>query len=91
MMLIWQRYAKSVKRSKTKPVILFVVIIAYHNAFRLYRFACSVSVSSVPGIAKQKEMLLQGNFILDMETYLIDQYLLPRHVIEVKGLKSKKK
>ena len=57
------------------------------------RFACSVSVSPVPGIPKEKEILLQGNYANELEEVLV-QYGLPKTVFEVslgKGIKSKKK
>jgi translation initiation factor 1 (eIF-1/SUI1) len=60
----------------------------------LFRFACSVSVSTVPGISKEKEIVLQGNYGFEIENYLVDYCGIPRHVIEVaagKGAKLKKK
>lgn len=58
------------------------------------RFACSVSLSSVPGIPKDKEIILQGNFAHEAENYLIDSFGIPRHLVELvtgKGGKLKKK
>ena len=59
-----------------------------------YRFACSVSLSSVPGIPKEREVVLQGNFGADMEAYLGASWGVPRHLVELetgKGVKAKKK
>lgn len=53
------------------------------------KFACSVSVSSVPGIAKDKEVLIQGNYPSEVEAYLIQNYGLPRVVMEITLAKKK--
>ncbi len=48
----------------------------------------------MPGIAKDKEIVLQGNYGFDMENYLVEFCGIPRHVIEVsagKGVRLKKK
>lgn len=53
-----------------------------------------MSQSSVPGIPKDKEVVLQGNFGFEMEEYLSATWGVPRHLVEVtaaKGAKLKKK
>jgi hypothetical protein len=53
-----------------------------------------VAVSSVPGISQEKEVVLQGNYGPEIESYLIDYCGVPRHVVDVsagKGVKLKKK
>jgi len=58
------------------------------------RFACSVSVSAVPGIPQDKEVIVQGNFGSETESLLVDKWGIPRHLVEVsaaKGAKIKKK
>jgi hypothetical protein len=50
-----------------------------------------VSVSSVPGIQKEKELLLQGNYPSEFEAYLIQNYGIPRNVMEIILSKKKKK
>jgi hypothetical protein len=49
----------------------------------LHRFACSVSVTNVPGMLKEKELVLQGNYPSEVEQYLLQTYQVPRQVIEL--------
>lgn len=58
------------------------------------KFACSVSLSNVPGIPHEKEILLQGPFGLEVEAYLVENCGIPRNLFEVsygKGTKVPKK
>ncbi len=53
-----------------------------------------MSISAVNGLPKEREIVLQGNYGLEMESYLIEHCGIPRHVVEVtagKGVKMKKK
>jgi hypothetical protein len=53
-----------------------------------------VSVSPVPGIPKEKELLLQGNYVHELEDVFIQHFGLPRTVFEMqlgKGMTGKKK
>jgi hypothetical protein len=59
-----------------------------------HRFACSVALSSVPGIPKDKEIVLQGNLAHEAETYLVGHCGVPKGLVEVdssKGAKLKKR
>jgi hypothetical protein len=58
------------------------------------RFACSVALSSVPGIPKDKEIVVQGNLGFEAEAYLAEHCGVPKHLIELdasKGGKLKKR
>lgn len=55
------------------------------------RFASSVSVGQVPGIAKQQEIVLQGAFSLDLEAYLAEQCGLAKNYFQTKLPHGKKK
>jgi hypothetical protein len=82
--------------STLRIFFLFFFLWIYLPLPRLFsctitRFACSVSVSSVPGIQKEKELLLQGNYPTEFETYLIQNYGIPRNVMEIVLSKKKKK
>ena len=60
----------------------------------LCRFACSVSVSAVPGVPQDKEVVVQGNCGSELEDLLHKKWGIPKHLIEVstgKGVKAKKK
>ena len=70
------------------------MIIITTSIIIITRFACSVSLSSVAGIPQDKEIIIQGNFGVEVESYLCDHCGIPRHLIEVsatKGIKVKKK
>ena len=59
-----------------------------------YRFACSVSLSAVPGVPQDKEVVVQGNFGNEIEDMLHKVWGIPRHLIDIthgKGVKAKKK
>jgi translation initiation factor 1 (eIF-1/SUI1) len=48
----------------------------------------------VPGIAKEKEIVIQGNLAYDVEKYLVSHMGVPAHLIDIsssKGAKLKKK
>jgi predicted ribosome-associated RNA-binding protein Tma20/translation initiation factor 1 (eIF-1/SUI1) len=57
------------------------------------KFACSCAVSNVPGIAQQREIVLQGPFAMDIPQFLLDSQGIPSQYIEVVPSKhlSKKK
>lgn len=60
----------------------------------LFRFACSAALSSVPGIPKDKEIVIQGNLAFEVESYLCTTKGIPKSLIEIdtaKGAKLKKK
>ena len=55
--------------------------------------ASAVSVCTIAGMAKEREIVLQGNFAADIEQHLVVKKGLPRSVVEVthgKGVKSKR-
>lgn len=59
-----------------------------------YRFACSCALGSVPGIPKDKEIVIQGNLAYEAEGYLSSAKGIPKSLIEIdtaKGAKLKKK
>jgi translation initiation factor 1 (eIF-1/SUI1) len=45
------------------------------------RFACSASTSLVPGMIKEREILMQGRVAHEVEQYLIDVCRIPRDLI----------
>ena len=55
-------------------------------------FACSVSVGLIPGMTKEKEILMQGNMISELERCLQEQCNIPRELIQnlMTGRKKKK-
>eukprot|EP01036_Dinobryon_divergens_P027497 gene27497-36281_t len=58
------------------------------------RFACSVSLSAVPGVPQDKEVVVQGNFGSEIEDMLHKVWGIPRHLVDIshgKGVKAKKK
>ena len=58
------------------------------------RFACSVSLSAVPGVPQDKEVVVQGNFGNEIEDMLHKVWGIPRHLVDIshgKGVKAKKK
>ena len=44
-------------------------------------FACSVSVATVAGMAKEKEIMIQGNMVNELERCLHDKWNIPRELI----------
>jgi hypothetical protein len=53
-----------------------------------------VALSGVPGIPKDKEIVLQGNLAHEAETYLVGHCGVPKGLVEVdssKGAKLKKR
>jgi hypothetical protein len=53
-----------------------------------------VALGSVPGIPKDKEIVVQGNLGFEAETYVAEHCGVPRHLIELdtsKGGKLKKR
>ena len=65
----------------------------YIYLFVSNRFACSASVSTIAGMQKEKEMLLQGQLGYEIEIYLHEHCGIPKSLIDItstKGLKKKK-
>ena len=58
------------------------------------RFACAASAGFVPGMVKDREVVIQGHLSAELEGLLVEQCGVPRHLIEVKvakGVKPKKR
>ena len=49
------------------------------------QFACSVSVNTIAGMVKAKEVVMQGNMINELERCLYEQCHIPRELINAKG------
>ena len=53
-----------------------------------------MALSGVPGIPKEKEVVLQGNFAYEVESFLCCVHGVPKHCVELaagKGAKLKRK
>ena len=49
------------------------------------QFACSVSVNTIAGMVKEKEVVIQGNMINELERCLYEQWHIPRDLINANG------
>jgi translation initiation factor 2D len=58
------------------------------------RFACAASTGLVPGMVKDREVVVQGHLSSELEGLLVEGCGVPKHLIEVKvgkGVKPKKR
>lgn len=55
------------------------------------RFACSVSVSLVPGFLKDREIIMQGSVSVELENHLTTKCNIPRDLVVNKAIGKKKK
>ncbi|KAH7435891.1 hypothetical protein KP509_06G082800 [Ceratopteris richardii] len=83
LQIVTERRQGNKKVTKVTGMECFLVD-AEHLANELQKkFACSTSVSDVPGKKGQYEVLVQGGVIEDLGRHLVSQYGIPKKYIEI--------
>ena len=58
------------------------------------KFACSATYGLIPGMVKDKEVIVQGHLSYEIQEYLINRCSIPSNLIQIvvaKNVKPKKK